>query len=79
MFSSRRDEVRRQIRVCPPAARMTASAWIDVAGAVGQVEAVGAEDDVVADQQPGDVDGVHDRDVRAARPVDQRALDSRPV
>ena len=28
VFSSRRDEVRRQIRVCPPAARMTASAWM---------------------------------------------------
>ena len=28
VFSSRRDEVRRQIRVWPPAARITASAWI---------------------------------------------------
>jgi hypothetical protein len=27
VFSSRREEVRRQMRVCPPAARMTASAW----------------------------------------------------
>ena len=38
----------------------------DVAGAVLQVEAVRAEDDVVADQEPGDVDGVEDRDLRAA-------------
>ncbi|GAA2838709.1 hypothetical protein GCM10020220_029530 [Nonomuraea rubra] len=28
VFSSRREEVRRQIRVCPPVARITASAWM---------------------------------------------------
>ena len=47
----------------------------DVAGAVLQVEAVGAEDDVVADEEPGDVDGVEDRDLQLRGAVDERALD----
>ena len=36
----------------------------DVARAVLKVEAVGAEDGIVPDEQPGDVDGVEDRDLK---------------
>jgi hypothetical protein len=49
-----------------------------VPGAVVQVEAVGAEDGVVLDQDLGDVDRVEDRHVQLQRPVDQRALDLQP-
>ena len=47
----------------------------DVARAVVEVEAVRAEDDVVVDQEPGDVDRVEDRDLELRGAVDERALD----
>jgi hypothetical protein len=55
VFSSRREGVRRQMRVCPPAARITESAGHEVAGAVDEVESIGTEHRPVVDQQPGDV------------------------
>jgi hypothetical protein len=42
---------------------------------VRDVESVGAEDDVVPDQDPRDGDGVQDRDVELRRPVGEGALD----
>src|ERR1041385_5872445 len=47
----------------------------DVPCAVLKVEAVGPEDDIVPDQESGDVYGVEDRDLEPGRAVHQRALD----
>jgi hypothetical protein len=47
----------------------------DVARAVDEVEAVGAEDDVVAHEQLRDVDGVEDRHPQFFGAVDEDALD----
>src|SRR5699024_1761871 len=63
VFSSRRDEVR-------PDAVVAAGGEDDgigvdpVAGAVDDVEAVGAEDAAASDEQLRDVDAVEDRDVQ---------------
>jgi hypothetical protein len=46
----------------------------DVAGAVLQIEAVRAEDDMVADEELGDVNGVEDRDLQLRGAIDERAL-----
>ena len=47
----------------------------DVTGPVAQVEAVRAEDDVVADEEPRDVRGVEDRHVQLRDTVEERSLD----
>lgn len=47
----------------------------DIAGAVLQVEAVRAEDDVVADEEFCDVDGVEDWELQMRGAVDERSLD----
>ena len=47
----------------------------DVAGALFEIEPVGAEDRVAVDEQAGDVDGVENADAELRRAVDERALD----
>jgi hypothetical protein len=47
----------------------------DVTGPLTQVEAVRAEDDVVADEEPRDVSGVEDRHVQLRDTVEERPLD----
>jgi hypothetical protein len=47
----------------------------EVAGAVAEVEAVGAEDDVVAHEELRDVDGVEDRHLQLLGAVHEDALD----
>src|SRR5690606_29935515 len=49
-----------------------------VPGAVVDVEAVGAEDPPLGDQQLGDIDRVQDRDLQLLRTADQGALDFQP-
>lgn len=76
MFSLRREEVRRQIRLCPPGGEDHGVGLDDVAQPGLLVEAVGAEDrPVLVDQQPGDVHGVQDGDLQLLGPVDQGPLD----
>ena len=61
-FSSRRDELRRQIRVCPPPHSTTASATNAVRLPVVEVERERAEARAVGDQQLRDVVVLDDRD-----------------
>ena len=75
VFSSRRDDERRQMRVCPPAASTTASATISQPAAVVDVEAVRAEDAAVVHEQAGDVDVVAHLHAHRGGPLDERALD----
>ena len=78
VFSSRRDDERRQIRVCPPAASTIASATTSRPRAVVDVEAVRAEDAAVVDEQPRDVEVVAHLDADLRRPPDEDALDLAP-
>jgi hypothetical protein len=78
LFSSRRDDERRQIRVCPPGCEHDRVGEDGRARPVVDVEAVGPEGAPVADEQPGDVEVVEEVDAQLERAAQERHLDLAP-